>query len=65
MKKTAKIRLTLHRETLRNLVPEQLTDAAGGTISAGGGICTTITAQTCYHCITYKTCPSLCGQDYC
>jgi hypothetical protein len=60
MKKNAKIRLTLNRETLRNLAPEQMADAAGGGLST---TCTTIT-QTCF-CLTNQTCPSRCDQDYC
>ena len=62
MKKSAKIRLTLNRETLRSLTAEETSNAPGGTVITNG--CTLITV-TCFNCITRNTCPSLCGQPYC
>jgi len=62
MKKTAKIRLTLNRETLRNLAPEQIQAAEGGAIvvQTGGTCICPVPVQ-----VTQQTCPSLCGQWYC
>jgi hypothetical protein len=48
MKKNAKIRLTLHRETLRTLDPADLTAAPGGI---------SLITQTCYNCPTVS-CPT-------
>jgi hypothetical protein len=67
MKKSLKTRLTLNRETLRNLNAEELTAAPGG---ATGDACPiSPTQQTCIqtncNCITRLTCPSNCGQYYC
>jgi hypothetical protein len=60
MKKTAKIRLTLNRETLRNLAPEQIQAAEGGAVL--------LTGNTCYcpiEPVVSQTCPTRCGQWYC
>ena len=62
MKKNAKIRLTLNRETLRNLSAEEASNAQGGTLISNG--CPVLT-NTCFNCLTRVTCPSLCGQTYC
>jgi hypothetical protein len=57
MKKTAKIRLTLNRETLRNLAPEQIQAAEGGAA---------VRTDTCAcPVVTQQSCPSNCGQWYC
>jgi hypothetical protein len=55
MKKSAKIRLTLHRETLRNLSPDQLRNAGGGERT---DYCLTAACQTT-DCFT-QTCPTVC-----
>jgi hypothetical protein len=55
MKKNAKIRLTLSRETLRSLDADQAANAQGGVARL---------TDTCYQCLTY-TCPTKCGQTYC
>ena len=62
MKKSAKIRLTLNRETLRNLAAAEISNAQGGSVISNG--CPLITA-TCFNCITKNTCPTFCGQTYC
>jgi hypothetical protein len=65
MKRNAKIRLTLNRETLRNLNPDELTAAPGGgtpILTAAAG-CVLVT-NTCINCVT-QTCPTRCGQTYC
>lgn len=63
MKKNAKIRLTLSRETLRNLSAEEMSGAQRG---ASGAICqiTDSCFQTYCVCVT-QTCPTRCGQTYC
>jgi hypothetical protein len=67
MKKSLKIRLTLNRETLRNLNAEELTAAPGGRNT--DTICANVTnscfQSQCVVCITQNTCPSKCGQYYC
>jgi hypothetical protein len=55
MKKNAKIRLTLSRETLRSLTADEAPNAQGGVV---------LLTNTCYQCLTY-TCPTHCGQTYC
>ena len=61
MKRNAKIkvRLTLNRETLRNLDAAELTAAPGG---ASTPFCTV--TYTCFQtycvCVTQRTCPSNC-----
>ena len=61
MKRNAKIksRLTLNRETLRNLDAAELEAAPGG---GSGGICPV--TYTCFLtycvCVTQRTCPSNC-----
>ncbi len=55
MKKNAKIRMTLNRETLRNLNPAELE-------AAPGGISIVPVTQSCYNCPTIacsKGCPTL------
>jgi len=59
MKKSAKIRLTLHRETLRNLSPEQMNAAQGGAIVRQTDTC------FCPVVVTNQSCPTNCGQWYC
>jgi hypothetical protein len=54
MKKSLKARMTLNRETLRNLNAEELTAAPGAGVRT----------ETCTVCIT-QTCPTNCGQVYC
>lgn len=53
MKKNAKIRLTLNRETLRTLDPAEL-----GAVP--GGISIVLITNTCYNCPTH-TCPTVNG----
>lgn len=56
MKKNAKLRLTLNRETLRNLDPAELEAAPGGVTSI------MLITQSCYNCPTIacsKGCPTL------
>lgn len=62
MKKNAKIRLTLNRETLRHLNAEQIAAVEGGAVSER--IC--VVTQTCFYtqCVS-DTCPTRCGQPYC
>ena len=62
MKKN-KIRLTLNRETLRNLVSDEAANAQGGTQITFNG-CPLLTV-TCFNCITHNSCPTKCGQTYC
>jgi len=57
MKKNAKIRLTLNRETLRSLDSRELEAAPGAANTVP--YCT----NTC-NCLT-QTCPTRCGQTYC
>jgi hypothetical protein len=59
MKKN-KIRLTLNRETLRNLAADETSNAQGGVIVQLTQSC----FQTYCVCIT-QTCPTKCGQTYC
>jgi hypothetical protein len=61
VKKNAKIRLTLNRETLRNL-------GADETTGAQGGIVVQQISQSCFetYCVCVsQTCPTKCGQTYC
>lgn len=62
MRKTSKIRLTLHRETVRILAAPEMDAAQGGNNSAG---CPTYTLYvTCGqtgNCPTRITCASFCG----
>lgn len=61
MKKNAKIRLTLNRETLRNLSADEASGARGGAIVQ--------ITQSCFEtycvCVTQQSCPTHCGQTYC
>jgi hypothetical protein len=59
MKKHAKLRLTLSRETLRALDAEEMAAAPGGVSSP---FC--LITDSCYNCPT-QTCPTRCGQTYC
>jgi hypothetical protein len=61
MKKNAKIRLTLNRETLRNLSVDEMPGAQGGAVVVNTTVCPVILTNTC---VTY-TCPTKCGQTYC
>ena len=63
MKKSLKTRLTLNRETLRNLVSDEMADAQGGAPTTIPG-CPILT-NTCFNCITQNSCPTHCGQTYC
>jgi len=63
MKKSLKTRLTLNRETLRNLVSDEVAGARGGAPTTIPG-CPILT-NTCFNCITHNTCPTNCGQTYC
>ncbi len=62
-KQSLKSRLTLNRETLRNLNADQMAEAQGGVVVQ-------ITYATCpvlntnVGCLT-ATCPTRCGQWYC
>ncbi len=52
MKKNAKIRMTLNRETLRNLNPAELE-------AAPGGISIVLITNTCYNCpVLTNGCPT-------
>ncbi len=64
MKKSAKIRLTLNRETLRNLSADETSGAQGGGIVVNTTACTILVTNTCYNCLT-QSCPTRCGQTYC
>lgn len=66
MKKSLKNRLSLNRETLRNLASDQLSGAQGGALEP-------VTYETCpqlntnVNCpvVISHTCPTNCGQWYC
>jgi len=60
MKKNAKIRLTLNRETLRSLDADEAAGAKGGAIVQITQSC----FQTYCVCVS-QTCPTNCGQTYC
>ncbi|HEY0512453.1 MAG TPA: hypothetical protein VGH73_11145 [Thermoanaerobaculia bacterium] len=64
MKKTVKIRLTLNRETLRNLVSDEMSGAQGGALVVTTTDCTVLVTNSCYNCVS-QTCPTRCGQWYC
>lgn len=62
MKKNAKIRLTLNRETLRNLAADDMSGAQGGAIvQVTNGTCPVLITSPCLT----QTCPTRCGQTYC
>ena len=63
MKKSLKARLTLNRETLRNLDPDQMAAAAGGSLvpTSQGGDCPVLITSPCLT----RSCPTRCGQTYC
>lgn len=62
MKKN-KIRLTLNRETLRNLGADEVRNAGGG--ASGQPICyQSLVTCSPAACLT-QTCPTNCGQWYC
>jgi hypothetical protein len=64
MKKSLKTRLTLNRETLRNLNADQLSEAQGGAAQPNTTGCTA--APTNFNCpVVSDTCPTRCGQWYC
>lgn len=67
MKRNAKVRLTLNRETLRNLTSDQLSGAQGGALEPNTTGCpvlnTNVNCPT-NTCLT-QTCPTHCGQWYC
>lgn len=48
----SKRRLTLHRETLTELLPEELSSVAGGQISVPHPVCAVLSVQYshCYSC---------------
>ena len=62
MKKSSKMRLTLHRETVRILAGPEMDAAQGGNNSVG---CPSLTCYiTCgqtANCLTRITCASVCG----
>jgi hypothetical protein len=67
MKRNAKLRLTLNRETLRNLNAQDMKAAAGGATET---TCPRNTQGSCFQsvcdaCITHQTCPTNCGQTIC
>jgi hypothetical protein len=62
MKKSLKTRLTLNRETLRNLASDEMTGAQGGALEPVTGGCPVLITSPC---VTRNTCPSQCGQWYC
>ncbi|HEX4498459.1 MAG TPA: class I lanthipeptide [Thermoanaerobaculia bacterium] len=64
MKKSLKTRLTLNRETLRNLAADEMSGAQGGgvvLVSQGAGTCPVLITAVCVT----QTCPTRCGQTYC
>ena len=61
MKKNAKIRLTLSRETLRNLSADETSGVQG---EASGTPQCYVTVFCTQGCLT-QTCPTNCGQTYC
>lgn len=64
MKKSLKTRLTLNRETLRNLTADQMSDVQGGALQANTTGCPI--APTNFNCpVVSQTCPTRCGQWYC
>ena len=60
MKKSLKNRLTLNRETLRNLASDEMSGAYG---AAATTLITGCPVRT-DTCLT-QTCPTNCGQTYC
>jgi hypothetical protein len=64
MKKSLKTRMTLNRETLRNLAVEEISGAQGGSAVTAGANCTISIAPSVFNCVT-RTCPTRCGQTYC
>ena len=63
MKKSLKTRLTLNRETLRNLNADQLSEAQGGiVVVTQSANCPVL--NTNVGCPS-DTCPTRCGQWYC
>ena len=61
MKKSSKIRLTLHRETLRTLAGPEMDAAQGGNNSVGCPTYTLyITCTQTANCPTRITCASFC-----
>lgn len=65
MKRNAKIRLTLNRETLRHLNHAEMNAAQGGVSGATCPILTQSCFQTHCVCVSQQTCPTECGQWYC
>ena len=65
MKKSLKTRLTLHRETLRNLDAEEVRGAEGGSAITAGANCTISIAPSVLNNCVSQTCPTRCGQWYC
>ncbi|HEX4498458.1 MAG TPA: class I lanthipeptide [Thermoanaerobaculia bacterium] len=67
MKKSLKSRLTLNRETLRNLTADQMSGAQGGAVQANTTGCNVV--PTVFNCppapVVSQTCPTRCGQWYC
>jgi hypothetical protein len=64
MKKSLKTRLTLNRETLRNLGADEMSGAQGGAVQQNTTGCTI--APTNFNCpVVSQTCPTRCGQWYC
>jgi hypothetical protein len=64
MRKSLKTRLTLNRETLRNLAADEMSGAQGGgvVLVTQGVTCPVLIITN--TCVT-QTCPTRCGQTYC
>jgi hypothetical protein len=64
MKKSLKARLTLNRETLRNLDADQMAAAQGGAVVVTQSANCPVLNTNNVNCLT-ATCPTRCGQWYC
>jgi hypothetical protein len=68
MKRNAKIRLTLNRETLRNLNTDEMRAVEGGEAGTATPNCNVSVVPTVINCSAgcfTQTCPTRCGQTYC
>jgi hypothetical protein len=66
MKKSLKTRLTLNRETLRNLTADQMSAAQGGALEPTSNVCPMPNTNVgCPVVVISATCPTRCGQWYC
>jgi hypothetical protein len=65
MKKSLKTRLTLNRETLRNLTSDQLPGVQGGALEPVTDVCPRPNTNVGCPAPLTQTCPTRCGQWYC